>query len=242
MTDSHYRFAFIPFGEEPPRDAEVLSLVRVTTVIAETLAKPALVRWAYDRTLDGVEILQDHGLLDFDEELDTLLRLNRLRPDDLKDERAGQGTEAHEYLNRLLTSGKNEDASNPTEAAILKWWKRSGVLPVESETLLYSLQNRYAGRADSINSRLDGIGKGVTDLKTRKPLATYQKSSVYTSDKAQIGAYRVAWNEMHPDDQLTFGSVLIARHDGTMEEAFVGPEWDRVWLNLRDIYRVLKGE
>ncbi len=238
----HYRFALVGFNTELVPGEDFIPFVRVTEVIQETLAKPALVRWAYQKTVQGVEILQDHALLDPDEDTDELLRMSRIRPEDLKEERADEGTEAHAYLNLLLEKHQPVDAGNPTEAAILKWWKTSGVIPVASEVLLYSLKERYAGRSDSINSRLDWPGKGVTDLKTRKPLEDRQKSSVYSSDKAQIGAYRVAWNEMHPDDKLTWGSVLIARFDGTIEEEIVGPEWDRVWLNLRDIYRVLKGE
>ena len=227
---------------EPPERMDfdaLLRFPRVTTILEHVLAKPALAQWAYYKTLEGVDILQDHGFLDPDDDLDALLAQNRLRPNDIKEERADQGTATHAYLQALVTGATTVQVDTGHEAGVSKWWRTSGCIPVHSEKVVVSLAHLYAGRFDLLNSRLDWRGTGITDLKTRKVKERKSDKRIYGSDKAQIGAYRVAWNEMFPEARVTWGSVLVAMPDGTFDEEIVGPEWDEIFIRIREIYRLM---
>jgi hypothetical protein len=219
-------------------DEPTIYLPRVTTIIGQTLAKPELTEWYYRTTIEGVEILHDNFPKAFEQfALEELLEANRLRPHDLRDERADEGTATHEFLAQIVGS---EYLELPEEApgydrAVADWVNHTRLNVIASEATLLSLKHGFAGSCDLVCD-LGYTPRVIVDLKTRRA-----GGQAYISDHLQLAAYRIAWNEMHPDQLCNPTSVvLLAFDDGTwrMVESKV-PE--RTFLSLLDVYTSLKG-
>jgi hypothetical protein len=215
-------------------DEPTIYLPRVTTIIGQTLAKPELTEWYYRTTIEGVEILHDNFPEAFEQfALEELLEANRLRPHDLRDERADEGTETHEYLATLARWTSEiiwPAAGDGYQEAVLDWWESQRKDVVASEAILLSLKHGFAGSCDLVCD-LGNTPRVIVDLKTRRA-----GGQAYVSDHLQLAAYRIAWNEMHPDQPCNPTSVvLLAFDDGTwrMVESKV-PE--RTFLSLLDVW------
>ena len=259
--DSNY-YHFILKRENGKYDNGVgVSLVRVTHVIKSTLAAPQLIPWAYRQTVDNIsglvtqfyqqvaaETQQElYDTLTDSDMLDEWLKQNHMRPDDVRDERAGQGQSAHRYLEKLChllldegaeTAWKKADImlrADPEsyEGAISKWWLDKATTLVNSEIVLPSFKHGYCGTVDLAHYTDDGLT--ITDLKTRKPKAT-----AYDSDHAQTGAYAIAWEELYGDRPDT-RTVLVARADGTYTEYSSDGIEREVFLDLLSVFNRLKG-
>jgi hypothetical protein len=128
------------------------------------------------------------------------------------------------------------DPSNLYEEAVLDWWVvKQQPEVIASEATLLSLKHGFAGSCDLVCD-LGYTPRVIVDLKTRRA-----GGQAYISDHLQLAAYRIAWNEMHPDQPCNPTSVvLLAFDDGTwrMVESKV-PE--RTFLSLLDVYSSLKG-
>lgn len=216
-------------------DEPTIELDRVTSITG-MLAKDALLNWYFDTTVQGVEILLDYvkDLRSIRGNVEEALEINRLRPVDVRDERAAEGTDAHEYLQALATTGNAKTLlPNPYHQAVQAFWDSEQLDVVASEQILLSLKHRYAGTCDLV-VHLGQVPRVIVDLKTRG--APY----AYASDHFQLAAYRTAWNEMHPDAPCSPVSyVLLAHDDGTwnlIESAL--PE--SAWLALVEVYRSLR--
>lgn len=207
-----------------------------TTIIKRTLAAPQLVPWAYRTTRDNIAGLVNYLVnvmnVSADDVVDCLsdadwleeyLKENGLRPDDVRDERADEGTREHETLERLASLDHDDsmslaarlvDSTNPREVAISSWWLAVEPHVVAAERVLPCPQHGFCGTADLV--WYDGMVKVVTDLKTRRA-GLFD----YTSDQYQVDSYRTAYNLLHPDAPAERGSVLLAFDDGTYDEAEV---------------------
>jgi hypothetical protein len=259
-TGTNYNFVlFNASSGRYDRDVSI-ALPSVTTIIGEVLAKPFLLPWYYRTTRDYiagvVSVLAESEATDA-EIVDTLsdgdmleeyLADNRLRPMDTRDDAALVGTEHHEFLEHLAEAFNqdeeaaqrvaqrmlNNDNAQGHARAIAGWWLDTNPKVVESESVLYSLQHKFAGSCDLIWE--DDKGRLVLmDLKNRK-----EGGGVYDSDRIQVGGYEVAWNEMHHGQTIDVTSILIARADGTWVYEEVTTPSD-TFLHLREVYRILKG-
>jgi hypothetical protein len=231
-------------------DGTEIQLKRVTGILKRCINKPELINWAYWRTIDSVsglmgsqpsrglddvstrELLEDSGTID------EWLRLNRMRPDDLKEEASSRGEGAHELLARLAQQqqeGVDLDGSlahtiADSEGGYLKgvadWWMEARPHVQASEKLLYSLDyGGYAGRCDLVvdwfqfDAHMAATGPAIVDLKTRKlPLR------IYTTDMLQLEMYAHAYESMTGIKPYTW--VLLVGPDGTfsMSQTHVSPD------------------
>ena len=266
-TDKGYTFAL--FNGEGKQRPEIFVFPSVTQVIKATLAAPQLVAWAYRQTVDSISgllsVVSDvpstpwlglhedgspsfsgpaEAILDIAGDADLLdewLLLNKLRPVDLRDERAVEGKDAHEFLEYLVQSRiLKTPAPVPDDGyteAIAAWWREtdpsSQGSSIASESVVWSLSKQYAGTVDLVWTDEDG-DLHVTDLKTRRA-----GNDAYNSDHIQVSAYAYAWEEMGRGT-IAQGSVLIVHDDGTWreEDTDIGPE---AFFHLRDVFRILEG-
>ena len=237
-----------------------IRLDSVTTIIKSTLAAPQLVPWAYRVTRDNIAGLVatvsdgqgplDKMLIDMLSDADMLdeyLKDNRLRPDDVRDEAATRGSTEHGFLERLGAAGLetegaaqqlaqdclSSDKTNDFSKGISGWWLDRNPRVVASEVVLVCLQYRFCGSVDLI--WLDDDGQlVVTDLKTRGA-----GKGAYSSDHIQVGAYAIAYEEMH-GRMVDRTSVLVVREDGTwLEEETTIPR--QTFIDIANVYRALKG-
>jgi hypothetical protein len=226
-----------------------IQLPSVTTVIKATLAAPALLKWTYDKTVEGVEMLLDSlppgmtidSLLNDD--LDAALLASRLHPNDIRDDASGRGQDAHSFLETLGGMTHDEGietaidvcrhTSDPFRHAVADWWATFRPYVHASEELLRSLEHGYAGTVDLAWSPIRRGAPIISDLKTRKA-----NSRMYRDDEAQTGAYLLAWNEMFPDNAARQRSIIIAMDDGSFAYhiAKAPPE---VFLSILSLYNEL---
>jgi hypothetical protein len=231
---------------EGPNGNACQPLPSVTEIIGATLAKPQLLDWYYSTTVDSIETLLDTFKDVPEDGLEAWLEINKLRPHDIRDEAAGRGTAAHEYLARLA-NGMGElgaiafGAETVFTEAIRHWWEFRKPKVLASEMVLYSLRHGFAGTCDLVVEldRAPTVGTEVAliDLKTRKANAL---PKAYTSDMLQLSAYKLAWDEMHPENPIQATYALLALDDGSWRMVDTHLSGD-VFLSLLDVYRGLRG-
>lgn len=210
-----------------------IDLPSSTTIVKATLAAPQLVGWAYRTTRDSIAGLLEYAdpetleLIAGDGDvLEEWLADNKMRPDDVRDERAEEGTAAHKTLETLSElSMKDEEAAllaaqkiidkppkDLSQVAVADWFIKTTPTVIASEKVLPNLRYGYCGTCDLVYLR-EGNHVCVLDLKTRRA-GLYP----YTSDEFQVDSYMVAYNSNNPKTPATVGSVLIAYDDGTWRE------------------------
>jgi hypothetical protein len=242
-----------------------IKLPSVTTVIGATLAKPALVRWAYGSTRDAISGLvsvlvsniqeADRAdaipeLLDMLTDADWLeetLKDNQLRPDDIKDIAGERGNVAHAWLEELckvyLDDQHGPEIADQAALAVPSDSWHTGVSRwwrQAQPTVLESETVLYSlrhGFAGSVDLVwIDAEGNLViTDLKSRGP-----ERGVYESDHVQAGAYKIAYEEMS-GTKVDRTSVLVVREDGSFEEESTTLP-PTTFLHLLDVFKNLKGD
>ena len=258
---SYYTFNLYNEGSGKHDKSKSIQLDSVTSIISATLAKPALVWWAYATTVEAISgmvaahLEADEGhpdiitdildtLSDADE-LGAYLKENRLRPEDQRDEAASRGSEAHDFLKLLSKSGMVEltqadkvaqrslrDDPEGYRKGLSDWWMTRKPRPEASEKMLISLKHQYAGTVDLVYWDANDM-LVLMDLKTRK-----EGGKAYDSDYIQVGAYVMAWNETHRE-QINRGTVLIVQPNGKWEET-VSPFANEVFLDLVSVYRATR--
>jgi hypothetical protein len=272
-------YSFYGWDEEKQRvDRRTeLRFPRVTTVIQDTVAKPALMAWAYRHTRDVISSIAGIDSVMIDDEtvpmieilsdgdwLEEFLKENELRPDDVALEAAVIGVERHALMEELgkLALGPSEDADTAKarvmlesedghERAIADWWLTRDPDVVASEVTLVSRRHWYAGTCDLV--WYDGDRLTITDLKNRKadaPCAVDHRTEEaadrchithsYETDHIQVGAYDIAWNEEHPQQQAVRKTVLVAKADGRWVEDEVHLD-SSIFLDYLSAWNKLKG-
>lgn len=244
-NDSVYRW--IPQAHDGRiLDTPAITLSRVTTIIGETLAKPQLLNWYYSTVVDNLESLFDvfkdmpkARIMEAATNLDEWLEKNRLRPVDIRDERAEEGTDAHEWLH-LLAQGERgitwnmEGAPGSYYGAIDDWWEKTKPDVIASETTLLSLQHGFAGSCDLV-ANLGPTPRVIIDLKTRRV-----GQGARDSDHLQLAAYRIAWNEMHPGAPCSPVSYVLAAFDDGTYQMIRSTGYEETFLNLLSVYNSLR--
>ena len=249
-SGTHYNFVLRNENNGRYVQDVVLSFPSTSTIVKQTLAAPQLVGWAYRTTRDtiiGLAGLLESGELDvmdfietFADEADaeTWLKENKLRPDDMRDERAEEGTREHgtlealaklDYDDAMSKAEKLVQSDNGRERAIADWWIVNGPEVVAAEKVLPCPRFGFCGKVDLIWYTEDRT-KRVTDLKTRRV-----GLGVYDSDMYQVDGYYTAYNLSGPEVPATERSVLLAYEDGTWKEELVTlPEG--AFLRLKEVY------
>lgn len=239
-----YRWVLMDKSQDPPvplPGVTDIELPSVTTIIKATMAAPALLGWTYRTTLESVDMLHEYydSIRYYREhDLDALLEVNRLRPDDIRDEAAERGTATHSYLEALASPTAEEDEerfwlATPYIQAVKDWWEKEQPVVESSEGTVVSLKYGFAGTLDLVWSGRHGAFR-LTDLKTRKEGFT----DPYISDLVQLDGLRIAWEET-TGVPIGSTSVLVAREDGTPLEV-VRNVPRGIFLKVLDLYNAVR--
>jgi hypothetical protein len=119
-------------------------------------------------------------------------------------EAANLGTIAHGLVDdhihgRVVTLGQQDPRVVSAYNAYLEWESQTHIKVIETEMQLISEKYHFGGTPDAIGEM---NGKLVLlDWKT--------SNSVYADHLIQLAAYRLLWDETHPDRPLTGGSHLL---------------------------------
>ncbi|MGH6794635.1 MAG: PD-(D/E)XK nuclease family protein [Methylocella sp.] len=190
-----------------------------TTIIGRFKDSGALIKWAYDQGKSGLNLYET------------------------RDKAAEAGTLAHAMVEARI---KGEKLETPlADAGVLQkaiaafgayesWAKGNRLRVVEQEMLLVSEKHRYGGTPDAIGE-LDGV-LCLLDWKT--------SNAVYSDHLLQLAAYKILWEENHPDRLLTGGFHLcrFAKEHGDFAHHFY-PNLDEaaeMFLHLRAAYEIDK--
>jgi hypothetical protein len=156
--------------------------------------------------------------------LEEYIQENGLHRDVVLDEASTRGQKAHDLLKTLCSLHAMSPESATSHAvevllgrhkadnfqrAVARFWSEKKPVPLLSETVVYNLSLRYAGRLDMVIQGPNG--SILIDLKTRRA-----GLGAYTSDEAQLGGYDLALRDMGleaPAQRM----VLLAYDDGTYD-------------------------
>lgn len=170
----------------------------VTTIIGRFKDSGGLMYWAYSQ-----------GQANERGEIATLY--------EKRDESAESGTLAHSMVEAYLTDGdegqekftqacvddpkitpETLESANNAYLAFYKWWLMTDMTIVEQEMGLVSTVHRFGGCPDAVGM-VDGE-LCLIDWKT--------SNAVYSDYLIQLAAYKILWEENHPDRPITGGFHL----------------------------------
>lgn len=193
----------------------------VTTIIGRFKESGALIQWAYKRGKEGLDLYESR-------------------------DRAGEiGTAVHDMVEQFcrgenpyhsldfLTDEKDKAQARGAFSAFQEWYEAQSFFVLAQELQLVSEAYRFGGTPDAIAR--DGKGRIVLlDWKT--------SASVYSDHLIQLAAYRLLWNETHPEMQLTGGSHLcrFAKEHGDFAHHYFPnlDEAERAFVLMRELYPI----
>jgi len=190
-----------------------------TTIIGRFKESGALLKWAWAEGKAGRDLYE------------------------VRDKAAEAGTLAHAMVEASIKGEKLETPVTDPEilqkaiaafGAFESWIKGNRLKVVEQEMMLVSERHRYGGTPDDIGE-LDGV-LCLLDWKT--------SNAVYSDHLLQLAAYKILWEENHPDRLLTGGFHLcrFAKEHGDFAHHFY-PNLDEaaeMFLHLRAAYEIDK--
>ena len=203
--------------------ADGLKIPSVTTILGRFKESGALIRWAYNQGVMGVELYEK------------------------RDAAADVGTYVHSLIESFLTTGEvdipapdgmtpaNQQKAADAFAAFRSWLDTSRLKVRPLETHLVSEAYRFGGTPDAIADGPDGT-RALLDWKTAK--------SYYSDQLLQVAAYRALWNEVHPEAAIEGGVhvVRFGKDGGDFQHNYFPPThrklaaaW-RMFLLLREAY------
>jgi hypothetical protein len=228
-----------------------ISLPSVTTIIGATLAKPQLVAWAYQVTVDAVSgIVSEVGHTVSHEdlidtlgdavELDTYLRENKMHHTDVLDEASERGQKAHDVLQtlcRLYLDGSadaamrhaermsTEKIKDPFTRPVAGWWVQREPVPIYSEKVVFNLAKRYAGRLDAVIDFVE-VAPALNAV-FAEPVAvrTHTRRTIVDLKTRRVGL------GMYDSDQIQLGGYELALVDMGLTTP---GEWGKVVLLATD--------
>lgn len=166
------------------------------TGFLSVINKPALIPWAKKEALFLVreELLRrsrTSPVVTLEKLwIEDLLVAAMRRPDDIKEEAATIGTQAHAFIDLIVHGQEPKDIPEvirtPVEA-FKKWWAGSGIELVKGDTKVASLIHKFGGSLDALGRR---EGKFVIlDWKT--------SNGIYLEYALQVAAYAQAFFETY---------------------------------------------
>lgn len=229
---SHAYFAKDRAMDEP------LPVPGVTTVCGMK-NKPALVPWAaktcgdwLEANYERVRAVASEVKADEKKMIADLSKEMKAAHRNLTKKAADSGTIAHQWIERFIKgvdeAPPEDEAAQKAVGAFMKWWESHHVNVLASETIVFSRKHWYAGTMDLL-AEIDGV-LTLADFKT--------SSNIYADMAIQLGAYRLAWEEMGnpvPQEKL----IINIQKNGNLQTAKFnnhGPD-ERAFLSCLEIYR-----
>ena len=169
--------------------ADGLRLPSVTTIIGRFKESGALLRWAYNQGLAGVELYEK------------------------RDAAADVGTYVHALVEACLLTGATDAAPPPgmsdenvakarTAFSAFRAWHVGSRLTIKPlERHLVSEIHRYGGTPDAIAEEADSKKLSLVDWKSSK--------NFYWDNLLQLAAYVELWNENRPERPITGGIHVV---------------------------------
>lgn len=184
-----------------------------TTGALSVIAKPALLYWAVNKTIEHLTRCFQPGESYDEIQLKTFFENAKMAHRKKATEAADIGSLVHDWISdhvkqknpRLPT---NRFARNAVETFI-KWEADHHVMFLESERALYSKQYNYAGTLDFI-AVVDGKVK-IGDYKT--------STGIWDEYWFQIASYQQAYLEEFPAREISGGIIVRIGKDGSLEVA-----------------------
>jgi len=209
--------------------------VGVTTVLS-TLAKPALIPWAVNMTVEYLQENMKPGVQYDEVQISEMLKEAKGAYRKKKEKAADVGTLVHAWIEGYI---KGEKPPMPKNAemliaveAFLKWVKEKKVKFLRSEFPVYSKKYNFAGTCD-FTCEIEGK-RYVGDIKT--------SNAIYNEYLLQVSAYRYAIQE---EENKAYDGMLIVRVPKTAEEIEVVEFNDyqenaKAFLYLLNVYNRLQ--
>ncbi len=196
INDKGSRYYLIPGVEEP--------LPSVTSILS-TVAKPGLIKWEKNIALDYVRSKLNNKSEDSNDiSVETLIEEASKHPDFIKNKAGEFGSEAHEYIENYLKSGKiDEIPSNMkwVHTNFTKWLNDYNFKSIELEKSLHSVKYGYAGTADAIGFIGDNLV--ILDWKT--------STNLYLENLLQVSAYANAYSELTGKEINSAGVLRVEK-------------------------------
>jgi len=219
------RFYNTPFGYLPS----------VTTVLS-ILNKPALMHWAVKITVQyiGTHLEELKNSLT-EEEAIRILEEAKKETERQQERALNIGSLVHQWIERW-TEGEIEEISLEIKqpvGAFLEWTKSNNFIVLEKEQTVYSKKG-FAGTLDlvaKLNKKLY-----IIDIKT--------SSGFYPEYVLQIGAYKMAYEEMKKTKRLKMGILRLDKVTGSPEFKDYSNEYSKAskaFLHLLGYWRLQKG-
>jgi hypothetical protein len=210
----------------------------VTTILNKCVPKPALVKWAWQRGIEGAwKVMTSEDPARSQWELENKV-VNAGMGIGFKDRQTAEmtrGTMAHAVAEayakeglaaaRTFTRNLSGDLRGYGRA-VLGFFDDAEPEVIGSEVILGSRENTYAGTTDLISRRRDGR-VFLSDFKTGKAL--------YGEVGIQLSAYRIAYEEMTGEKIDALSGIRLGKDGGFEEIEFEEPTG--VFVNMVSIYR-----
>lgn len=135
------------------------------------------------------------------------------RPDTIKDEAANKGKRVHKIIEKFF-KGEEIHPGGDIKLQIdnfFEWARKTKVIPIASEKMVYSKKYKYAGTLDLVAQvTIDSVpAHYVIDFKT--------SNGIWLSHKLQLAAYLIAYEEM-TKERMNAGAILrIDKNSGDIE-------------------------
>jgi hypothetical protein len=249
-SSSHYTLALLDRSSEDERVTDrrffFPSVTTIIGAVGRALAGPPA-EWGWWVATEGFGILGQDA-----EQLRKDLKDAGQTPWDIRDEGAARGTRIHNLFEYVAKhhDGETWPVRRPIDGdgtpvepwdgysgAVLDWWSTTRPRLVASELFLISFLHRFSGTCDLIYRDAEDA-LVLCDLKTHKP-ASKKEPSRYT-DRLQLAAYRLAWNEENPSEEIDKTMVLVAQEDGTWAEDWKEAQASE-FLMVKHLYERMKG-
>ena len=212
----------------------------VTTVLG-IINKPALVPWARNMALESVkETLYEHleassPVID-SLWVDAIIEQARHRPDQIRDDAADFGTQAHILIEQII-QGLEPEVPAEMESVVQGFtnWRQDAGLDIQlTETMVYSAKYRYAGAMDAVAYRNGTLV--ALDWKTGNGL--------YPEYLLQVAAYAKALEEMSEEPVTEAWAVRFGKKTPEFEARKV-EDLETAFIAFRAalyLWRAMKGK
>jgi len=204
------------------------------TGILRVIAKPALIQWSANQAVEYIE--RAWSSLDDEVQMKQMFNEAKYAHRKTADTAATIGTLVHEWIERHIQGVKQLEPKNKQikqcVEAYLEWEKMLKPEYLDTERIVYSRKNRFAGRFDVL-LKMDG-STYITDIKT--------STGIYPDYWLQLAGYRIAYQE---EVCKRVDGLMIIRigKDGKLEYRVQNNEEEALRLaftNALHLHRALK--